>query len=68
LGSTEYLTDLVASYFNKYLGRNKPIPANQGDSELVPWVQFLKTGVTQELALAGILASGEFFQDPHTFP
>jgi hypothetical protein len=68
LASTEYLSDLVASFYNKYLGRNKPIPANQADPELVGWVALLKKGATEEQVVAGILGSAEFFVAPHTFP
>ena len=68
LGSTEYLSDLVASFYNKYLGRNKPIPANQADPERAPWVAQLQKGVTEEQVIAGLLGSAEFFVAPHTLP
>jgi hypothetical protein len=68
LAGPEYLSDLVASFYNKYLGRNKFIPANQNDPELMGWVALLQKGITQEQVIAAIVSSAEFFLAPHTVP
>jgi hypothetical protein len=68
LVSGEYRRLLVASFFNKYLGRNKPIPPSPGDVELNPWVNLLAAGATQEQIIANMLASAEYYLRPHDLP
>ena len=68
ISGSEYLSDLVASFYNQYLGRNKPIPANQNDPELMGWVALLQKGISEEVVVAAMQASAEFFEAPHTVP
>jgi hypothetical protein len=62
LGSLEYRTDLVQSFFQTYLKRTG------SNAELSPWVQMLINGATQEQVIAGLLASAEYYLGTHTFP
>jgi photosystem II stability/assembly factor-like uncharacterized protein len=68
LNSTEYRQDLVAGFYNKYLGRNKPAQPGSSDPEVNFWVGALNNGATQEQVIAGMLASPEYFQRLHLFP
>ena len=53
--STEYLVDLVASWYQTYLHRS-PAPA-----EISGWVGQLAAGQTREAVLASILGSSEYY-------
>jgi hypothetical protein len=70
LTGSECRFNLVASFYNKYLKRNKAIPQSTSnpDGELSGWVSLLAGGATQEQVNAMLLSSAEYFTDPHTFP
>jgi hypothetical protein len=79
LNSLEYRADLVASLFNRYLGRSKPLmqplevnPATgqlqASDLEVRPFAAAMVNGATQEQIVDMMMASAEYFLNPHTFP
>jgi Ca2+-binding RTX toxin-like protein len=55
LGSGEFRSSEINSYYLKYLGR----PADQAG--LNTWLRQLKAGATEQSVLTGILGSGEYF-------
>jgi hypothetical protein len=68
VGSNEYRTDLVAKFYNTYLGRNFPLPAPSNSPELNGWANALASGLTDEQVLAMIMSSPEYFNRPHQYP
>ena len=52
----EYQIDLVDSYYEAFLGRG-----SKGDSGADIWLSDLQSGVRDEVVIAGILSSNEFF-------
>jgi hypothetical protein len=75
LGSVEYRRDLIATYFNTFLGRNKPVPVPTSpadpDPELDPWVNLLGAGFTDETIISFFLGTPEYFnrtKPPLVFP
>ncbi len=54
--SNEYLTDLVASLYQEYLGRSP-------DAGAAGWIDYLAAGGSVEQVTAGILGSAEYFAD-----
>ncbi len=52
----EYQIDLVDSYYEDFLGRS-----SRGDTGADTWLSDLQSGVRDEVVIAGILSSSEFF-------
>jgi hypothetical protein len=75
LASVEYRRNLIAGFFDTYLGRNKPIPVpltpSDPDPELDPWVNLLAQGASDEGVLDQVLGTQEYFnrtKPPLLFP
>ena len=60
--SPEYDSNLIASYFNKYLGRTAQ------SSEIAPYVNELQMGLSDEMVIESFLTSAEYFLKTHQFP
>jgi hypothetical protein len=63
LKSNEYQTDLITSFYAKYLETPTP-PAN----DVAFWVSQLNKGNTNEQVIAQFIASNQYFEENHQFP
>ena len=52
----EYQIDLVDSYYEQFLGRS-----SQGDTGADYWLSQLQQGVPDDMVIAGIVGSSEFY-------
>ncbi len=62
----EYQADLIAGLFNQILDRNKPIPANMNDPDIVTWLKLFNPGAGQtplgvQNLIASLLSSQEYY-------
>jgi hypothetical protein len=63
LKSSEYQTDLITSFYAKYLDRTNPL-----SSDVAFWVSVLNSGKTNEQIIAQFVASDDYFAGDHPFP
>ena len=63
LKSNEYQTDLIASFYSKYLDTSNPAA-----SDLAFWVSELNKGNSNEQIIAQFIASNQYFEENHQFP
>jgi hypothetical protein len=63
LKSNEYQTDLITSFYSKYLDRTNPT-----SSDLAFWISALNSGTTNEQIIAQFVGSNEYFNNNHQFP
>ncbi|HYV36928.1 MAG TPA: hypothetical protein VE988_14575, partial [Gemmataceae bacterium] len=68
LQSAEYRYILVATFFNKYLGKNKVLSASFNDPELTPYVNLLNAGASQEQIIAILIGLKDYALLTHAFP
>ena len=63
LKSNEYQTDLITSFYSKYLQTPSPAAA-----DVAFWVSQLNKGNTNEQVIAQFVASMQYFEENHQFP
>ena len=63
LKSNEYQTDLINSFYLKYL--NRPNPTS---SDVAFWVSVLNKGSNNEQIIAQFVGSKDYFENNHQFP
>jgi hypothetical protein len=69
LASLEYRRDLVASLFNRFLDRSKPLMQTGADAEVNAYANLMfQSGFSQEQISDLLMAGQEYLQEPHLFP